>query len=182
MIVAVDVDGPVADLHTEWIRRYNADYKDSLVEHDVVTWDIHKFVKKECGYKIYDYLRLPDLYEGVKVAFGAREGIEFLKQQGCRVVFVTAAPTGFSDDKQRWLVREGFLDKRQHTHEDLVVARDKNLIRAQVLIDDGPHNIESFQGLSIVWDAPYNKTIKKPKYYRMAAWPELPALWEKVYG
>lgn len=182
MIVAVDVDGPIADLHTAWINRYNKDYKDGLVERDITTWDIHKYVKPECGHKIYDYLRMPDIYDDVKVSFGAKEGVEFLKQHGCRVVYLTAAPTGFSDAKQHWLVREGFLDKSKYTHEDLVVAKDKSLIRAQVLIDDGPHNIETFPGMCIVYDAPYNKDIKKPRYYRMAAWPELPVLWEKIYG
>lgn len=182
MIVAVDIDGVLAELHTEWIRIANETFGTSYDAAKVFTrWDIHHNTP-EIGNKIYEVLEDPHLYDNVKVVEGAAEGVELLRKQGNSVVFVSAAPTGFFDAKSNWMLRNGFLDKSRRTHGDLYKANDKSLIRAQVLIDDGPKNIENFQGMSICFDAPYNQTIKKPRYYRMRGWKDLPRLWEEIYG
>ena len=182
MIVAIDIDGPLANLHKEWYARYNQEYEDTLSVERVTDWALHKFVKPVCGLKIYDYLLDPTLYDDVEVEEGAKEAVELLKQKGNRVIFVSSAPAGSCDPKYRWMIREGFLSSKQRSHEDLVFAYDKSLIRAAILIDDGPHNLEAFQGLSIAFDTPYNQVVKKPRIYRMKGWKDLPELWEKIYG
>lgn len=180
MIIALDMDGPVSDLHTEWYRRYNKDYNDTLTLGRVTHWDLHKFVKPECGKKIYDYLSQPDLYEGVPVVEGAKDGVKALREMGNTVVFVTAGVLGNLDQKLAWLHNHSFLDEGRHM-KGVIFAYDKDLIRAQVLIDDGPHNIQAFGGMGIVWDAPYNKSIQR-KHQRIKSWAELPDLWRKLYG
>lgn len=180
MIIALDQDGPIADLHTAWYRRYNKDYDDNLTLEKVTHWDLHKFVKPECGTKIYDYLSQPDLYEEVQPVEGAKEGIEFLRAQGNSIVFVTAGVQGNLDQKLAWLHRHDFIEPGRHM-KGVIFAFDKDLIRAQMLIDDGPHNIQAFGGMGIVWDAPYNRTISR-KHYRIKSWKDLPELWGKLYG
>jgi len=179
VIVGVDMDGPVADLHTEWYMRYNRDYNDTLDINRVTHWDLHKFVKPECGTKIYDYLRDPDLYEHVPAVKGALETIEKLREAGNEIVFVTAGVLGNLDQKLNWLKQHKFLNPGSRDMRGVIFAYDKQLIRVQLLIDDGPHNIASFGGTGIVWDAPYNQGVGK---YRIKSWADMPALWEKLYG
>jgi 5'-nucleotidase len=95
-------------------------------------------------------------------------------------VFVTAGVLGNLDQKLAWLHNHKLLSDGRHM-KGVIFAYDKDLIRAQALIDDGPHNIQNFGGLGIVWDAPYNKNIQR-KHYRVKSWKDLPELWGKLYG
>lgn len=136
MIIACDVDGVIADLFAAWLAKYNKDYDDTLTADKITDWDVTKFVKPECGTKIYDYLRHGDLYDEVPVIKGAQEGIDAFREAGHRIVYVTTCVKEMTDPKWHWLERNGFLPKGKHTQDDLVVAADKLLVDAQLLIDD----------------------------------------------
>src|SRR5690625_2202655 len=65
--ILCDVDGVVADLLTEWVRRYNAKYDDDLSPEDITEWEMHRNVKPECGTDIHNFLRMPNLYSMVEI-------------------------------------------------------------------------------------------------------------------
>lgn len=154
MIIGVDVDGVVADLNTEWLRRINAAQLTTYSVEDITEWDM-KCVSRD-GYDVYQHLRDPDLYDHVRPYRGALEAIEVLRDVGHRVVFVTSCSVGKYDAKERWLVRHGFLPDH-YVQPDFYPANDKSLIRADVLIDDAPHNLETFPGERILIDQPHNR-------------------------
>lgn len=167
-IVYVDVDDTTLDLHGEWVtNRYNNDYNDNLTRRDVKTWELHKFVKPECGRKIYDYLNDPDLYKSVKPLPGAIEGIEKIRSLGWRVIFLTAY---FNTPKIEALHNYGLLkeypynDGRWHTACDVVMANDKTLLKGDMLIDDKTDNIEKF-GKGLIFDQPWNQDCNFPRVY-----------------
>lgn len=174
MTILCDVDGVVADLLSEWVRRYNAKYDDDLSPEDVTQWEMHKNVKPECGTSVYNFLRMPNLYSSVEPIPGALEGVQELRRRGHRVVYVTASVVGSLDQKARWLKAHGFLENM----EDLVMAKDKNLVRGQVLIDDGAHNIETFPGFGLLYEAPHNAEFVWP--FRAANWTEVVEKIEEV--
>ena len=154
MIVGVDVDGVVADLHTEWLRLYNLDYDDDLTSADIVPWNTHEFVKPACGKKIYSYLSRADLYDHVNPVPGAKDGVALLRYAGHKPVFVTSNVKGMTDPKWRWLEQHGFLQSQS----ELVVMHDKSLLNASVLIDDGAHNVRAILGHTpLLFDAPWNR-------------------------
>lgn len=175
MIIAVDVDGVVADMHTEWLNRYNVDYNDKLTIQDIVSWDTHLYVKPECGKNIYKYLNSQTLYNWVLPTVGAQTGVADLRRLGHRVVFATTNAKGMSDGKWEWLERRGFLKGS----EDLIVVGDKSLVRADLLIDDAPHNIDAFIGPAILFDRPWNYTMPAGmkkfgyEYKRLATWRQI---------
>lgn len=55
-IFAVDVDDVCLDLNSVWLEDYNQVYNDNLKTEDITDWIITKFVKPECGNKIFDLL------------------------------------------------------------------------------------------------------------------------------
>jgi 5'-nucleotidase len=168
MLVAVDVDDTVADLLTAWLRRYNNDFHDWLRPEDITEWDITKFVKTDCGVSIYKYLEDPDIYNDVTPIEGAIQGVKLLRAAGHRVIFVTA---GGEASKFEWLLKYEFLDNRK----DYVRCVDKSLIRADVLIDDGPHNLKDFIGERIMMLRPHNARERaEGKYWIACGWYEIP--------
>jgi 5'-nucleotidase len=167
IVIGVDVDGVVADLHPEWLRRYNVDYDDNLTSADITAWNTHEFVKPECGKKIYSYLSRADLYDRVEPVFGAQYGVSRLRHAGFQPVFVTSNVKGMTDPKWKWLEKFDFLKSQS----ELVVMHDKSLLNAGILIDDGAHNIKAFRGAQpLLFDAPWNRNESLP---RVCGWSEV---------
>ncbi len=183
-IALIDVDGVVADLHTEWLKRYNDDYNDDLKYTQINKWSIDEFVKPECGRKIYEYLKTPDLYNYVPEVDGAVVGVNSLRAIGYRVVFLTA---GFYTSKIEWLhnhdltVEYPYGDNRWDTVTDVVIAGDKSLIPGTLMVDDRPENLR--QGntrFKVLFDQPWNRDATG--YWRAIDWKEVIKFAEVHYG
>ena len=70
--------------------------------------------------------------------------------------------------------------------ENIIFINDKSLIDLDYLIDDGPHNIQSFSPLKegIIYDMPYNRYLEYDafqKWPRVKNWLEIKELFEKEY-
>lgn len=158
MLIGIDVDGVIANLHQTWLDRYNQDYNDTVRLEQLHNWDAEKWpIKPECGKKIYDYLRQGDLYQEVQPFPGALYFVQSLKKQVHRVVYVTSNAKGMTDQKWEWLEREGFLPTGRYTAEDLVVAHDKRLVKTDVLIDDKLATVVRHPYPTILMDQPWNR-------------------------
>lgn len=141
LTILLDMDGILADLTTPWFAAYNRRTGDSLRLEDVHEWEVSKFARKG---DVYAPLRDPGMFRNLKPLPGALEAVRALHDEGHRVVIVTAClgstQTGAYEKKQ-W-VKEylPFLDPK-----DMVVTASKDLVRGNVFIDDGPHNLKAFR-------------------------------------
>jgi len=165
--IAIDQDQVLADLLSEWLRRYNNDYNDNLKKEQVNHWNWHDLVKPECGKKIYDYLDDPDLFESLPVIEDAQEVVKELSEKFD--IFIVTAPWNMNNviPKYKWLKKHfSFLDDR-----NFVFTRNKSIIDAEWLIDDKPSNLDDFAGSCILFDAPHNRDVTK--YMRVLNWEEV---------
>lgn len=164
-IILVDIDGVTGNLYKVWYGIYNRDWHDCLIPENVLTWDLHKYVKPECGKKIYDYLKYPDLYDKVEPIDGSQWGINTLREMGHRCVFLSA---GVHAGKVDFLKRNGFIE----TEKDLIIAEDKSIINGAYLIDDAAHNVQEFrQGIAILFNARHNEWLDYS--YRAYNWKQV---------
>jgi len=137
--ILIDMDSITVDLMEGWLREYNAIHDDNLTVDKILTWDTHLYAK--AGKAIYDVLSQPGLFRDAPPLDGAIEAIKTLHDRGHDIFMVTAAvhPINFTE-KAEWFHKHlDFLGKRR-----LVLAHEKHLIPADVLIDDGPHNAEAY--------------------------------------
>lgn len=155
--ILVDVDGVLSDLYVEWLKRYNKDFNDTLMPSDLKIWGLDKLVKPECGKKIFSYLDQPDLYDNIQVIEDSLEGINWIRNKGYRVLFVSSG-VGGAFAKFNWLTRNKFNPGKWG--EDFINAQDKFLIKGLLLIDDRDKNIIDYRSSkSILFDAPYNQEL-----------------------
>lgn len=175
-LIAVDVDGVVADLHTSWLGRYNNDYNDNLTPKDIIAWAIVDFVKPECGDKILSYLEMPDLYDDTQVISGAYKGLQHLKERGYEVVFVTACNAVSYGAKIKWLKRNNFIKD-----EDQVIATNqKHLINAAVLVDDRIENCARFPRDAVLFKQPWNIEAPSNYFIKMNNWSEVNRIYRRI--
>jgi 5'-nucleotidase len=161
MIIACDVDGVCADILTPWLKWYNSTYKPItspfLCEKDIKEWDMAKAVPPAIGNRIYDYLEIPKIYDNILPMLGSREAIDRLRSQGHRVIFATSTNVFQGGEKLRWLEKHGYLALYRGFSSDYIECTDKSLLRANLLIDDYPKNLETFIGHKILYAQSYNQ-------------------------
>lgn len=171
------MDSVIVDFMSEWLDRYNRDYNDTLRPEDLLTWEAHRYVKQECGKKIYHYISTPGFYLAMKPIEGAVETLARLHER-FDIVIVTNSPlTGYAD-KERWLKKYlPFIPR-----ENLIFARRKDLIQGDLLFDDAPPNIQAYlrAGRPVVaMDYPYNRDLPCP---RVQSWKEFEEFVERMFG
>lgn len=163
------MDGVVADLSAEWLRIYNEEWNDDLIQEQITDWDMSKFVVPECGNKIYEILHRPDLYDNVAPIDGALKGIDEVRSGGHRVVFATSCVNdAMAAAKIRWLQRHGFVAANYKGMQDVIVVQDKGMLRGDLLIDDYGENLRKFQGWKILFDASHNQ--HESEFNRLSGW------------
>ena len=153
-IILVDIDDVIANLVDGWLSKYNELANDNVGVNDIVDWNIARFVKPDWKDKIYNILRNPDLYDGVKPVFGALDGIKRLIAGGYRIVYVTAPVMETAGSKYFWLQKNGF----PVVQDNYIEAKDKSLVFGHFMIDDGIHNIEATRAPdALLFTRPWNK-------------------------
>lgn len=142
LTVLIDLDGIVVDLLSEWLKAYNAEYGDSLTKDDVKSWDMHENVKKECGFKIYNFIDIDECYTDLPPLPGAVEGIRAIREMGHDPVIVSASSKNplSAARKIAWCAK--YLKMKR---KDVIISSRKELVAGDILIDDSPVNIAAYK-------------------------------------
>lgn len=148
-IIGLDVDEVLARLHAPWIewgnRIFGTNHKEFRSWGDPQEWwgaPGENFLSAH----IYDD-NIVKPYEGALAAVNA------LRAKGHGIRFVSHAVPGTESAKFGWLVRHGFL----LDSEEYVPGKDKSRAPCHVLVDDGYHNVVSFQGWAILVTRSHNR-------------------------
>lgn len=167
MTILVDMDEVLVDLVTKWIWYYNS----INGTHFKKEW-ITKYGDLG-GEKWIEILRIPGFSADLPwLDSKAPRYLRRLRDAGHRIVVVTSpAAWESARDKYSWV----------HTHmripgiidgmKDFVLARDKSLIRGDVLIDDNPSHLQLFPGEVICYDQPWNRALNVRRAHN----------WKEVY-
>lgn len=172
-IIAIDVDGVVADLHTEWLAKYNRDYGDTMKVDQITDWEIHKLVKPECGKRIYQYIDDPYIYDTVKPIPRARYSVRMLGEMGFSVIFVTTVTKNTRGRKLQWLIDHEFVQE-YNANDRYIETDNKGIVKFDLLLDDKPENIEFCPGRGILFSRPWNATaaITEKRLPSVHTWDE----------
>ncbi len=173
MRLLIDMDGVCADTIGHWLSLYNVKYFDNLVKEDIQRWNVHEFVKPQCGMAIYHIMEKEGFFADLAPIDGVAEAFAELKERGHDLIIVTAAPRSGKTalyDKCRWLKKH----IPDFDSKNVIATHRKDAVVGDLLLDDGPHNIEAFPGTTVVFDQPWNQDVKSD--FRIKTWPEFVAL------
>jgi len=170
MNIFCDIDDTLLNFIPTLLEVYNADYNDNLTKDDITDWQLDLFVKPECGVKIYDYFSDPNLnlYYAIKPIKNSLNIINLLKKNNHRIIFCTRLDP--FNRKLNWLVENGFTKDSK----DYVLAEDKTLLDAYVIIDDRFKYIQEYNEShrkAILINQPWNK--KYDYVYRAYNWNDV---------
>jgi 5'(3')-deoxyribonucleotidase len=154
--IAVDMDEVIADALGEHLRRYNRDFNEALTEDQLTGRKLWEVVQSDRHDALEAYLRSEDFFAVLGVMPQAQRVMRAL-QERYQVFIATAAmevPTSFTP-KYKWLAEHFPFIPPQH----IVFCGDKNIIRADYLIDDNPRQLRRFEGQGILYTAHHNVDV-----------------------
>ena len=154
MTILIDMDDTIEGLLKAWVNRVNTKYGRSVSYEDITSWDVSAAFPGLTREQVYAVLLEKGFWKAVEPIPGAAEVIQHFMDAGHKVFIVTATPYESVTEKMtEVLVRYfPFLSWNQ-----VIIASRKQLIRGDVLIDDGVHNLEGGDYIKILMTAPHNR-------------------------
>jgi 5'(3')-deoxyribonucleotidase len=158
--IALDIDNVgrdfTGDLTTQYLKDYPGDKKLIL---PITAWELDMFFP--VGKQIYSYFnkkRPQEIFEYGHAYDGFTEFVTLLRNRGHKVVFATSQYPGTEKYTLLWIMHNHLLD-----NDGICFLADKTLLRCEILLDDGLHNLEAFQsagGISVAFEQPWNESWK----------------------
>jgi 5'(3')-deoxyribonucleotidase len=171
MIILVDMDDTIEYLLKAWVDGVNQKYGRSVSPEDVVTWNVADAYPGLSFEQVYEVPMQPGFWKHVEPIPGAAEALQRLMAAGHEVYIVTATPYQSVTEKMTDVLFRyfPFLSWKQ-----LIVTGNKQLLRGDVLIDDGVHNLEGGEYVKILMTAPHNRSYDAEAngMFRVRDWAE----------
>lgn len=154
LTLLVDMDDVLENLVECWVQVLNERYGTSVCEEDITSWHIAEFFPTLTKTQVFGALQEPDFWERLSPLPKAPEVLARLIADGHTVRIVTASHYMAVTPKIKLLLRlYPYI-----TWEDVIIASDKRLIKGDVMIDDGIHNLETTTCEKLLFNRPHNRT------------------------
>lgn len=174
--IAFDLDSVLNRLDDVWAEWVRDTFDPEFEVAKWTQWDLHKCVPR-AGTRVYEFLHHEGVFRNLPVTPGAVECLKKLHDEGHELFIVTSTIPSTWEDKVEWLrTYFPFIPK-----ENMIASSRKGLMRVDVLVDDGLHNFEEFQGVPIVFDRPWNREgLRRLDGYRCYDLVDLPRLIKEI--
>ena len=166
--IAVDMDGVLADVLSLFLDLDAHDFgrRKTLEE-------IEGVPELQAFERILDYLHRDGFFRSAPVMPSSQDVLYRLNQH--YNVYVVSAATEYPkslSEKQAWLNEHfPFI-----TWQQMVFCGSKQIIRADLMIDDHLKNLDFFPGETFLFHAPHNAKLEAPRHRRVRGWREIATL------
>lgn len=155
LTVLVDMDDTIESLLSAWVERLNRSFGTDVKPDEVSEWDISKSFPTLTKEQVYSPLLCDDFWYSVMPIDGASDALQQLIADGHRVLIVTTSAYQTLRTKMD-VVLFGYFPFL--TWNDVIITSHKQLVKGDVLVDDGVHNLEGGDYMKVLMDAPHNRS------------------------
>ena len=171
MTILVDMDDVLEQL-LKGICRYNAEHYGTTVQaEDITDWEIVKFYPGMTRAEVMACEMDDEFWQTVDPMPGADEALRKMIADGHEVFIVTATLYQTLRSKMDDLLFRCFP---YITWDRVITTCHKDMIKGDVLIDDGPHNLTRGEYRKILFEAPHNRSFDESSIgaVRVKNWEE----------
>ena len=172
MVILVDMDDTIEYLLDAWLEKANAVYGRSVTREEITSWDVSAAYPGLTRQQIYDLVLEDEFWKNVRPIPGAAEALKRFMERGHYVYLVTATPYESVRGKMDYHLFRHFPFIEWH---QVIITSHKQMLKADILIDDGIHNLEGGDYAKILVDAPYNRAYDAEAngMIRVHSWAEI---------
>ena len=154
MTILVDMDDTIEQLLAAWVKRCNEKYGYQVTCDDIRDWNVTKAFPGLTREQVYGITYEPGFWGSVEPIPGAADALQRLIAKGHDVYIVTATEYEHLYEKMHDLLFRYFPFL---TWKQVIVTSQKQMIRGDILIDDGPHNLIGGDYIKLLYEAPHNR-------------------------
>ena len=172
LTVLVDMDDTITDLLSAWIEMLNRRHGTNVLPKDVQQWDIAKSFPSLTREQVFDPLLCDSLWHYVHPKEGAVDTLRQLIEDGHRVFIVTTSTYETLKAKMDVVLFHYFPFL---SWDNVIITANKQMIKGDVLIDDGVHNLIGGDYEKLLVDAPHNHCFDAEEngMIRVYSWAEI---------
>jgi len=163
--ILVDMDGVLADVYVRLFEIHEKETGQKLTAADIAGK-----LEEEAFPDQRKWVSAPGFFRTLPIIKGSREALE--KLGTFYDIIVVSLATEFPNsltDKLMWLYKHfPFIGWKQ-----IVFCGDKSLVKADIMIDDHPKNLDNFPGKTYIFTQPLNLFINNSRHTRVNSWEEL---------
>jgi 5'(3')-deoxyribonucleotidase len=162
--ILVDMDGVLADVYSRFF-----DLHEKETGHRLSVSEITGLKEAEAFPDLLKWVETPGFFRHLSVMPGSQEGLKRLNDAYFVIVVSLATEFPLSlTDKQLWLHDNfPFISWQQ-----IVFCGSKNLIRADIMIDDHLKNLDLFDGVTFMFTQPHNMHVNMI-HRRVDSWSDI---------
>lgn len=179
--ILVDIDDTIENLCQVWCELLNERYGTNVRYTDISTWDISRFFPTLTKEQVFEPLHGEEIWYRLRPLEGAVEYLRKLIDDGFQIYLCTT--TDYRNIRQKFeaVIMRFFPFIRWN---QVIVASNKQMIRADFLIDDGIHNLEGGEYHKILMTAPHNLSYDAEAngMHRVYSWEETYRLVRRLCG
>lgn len=179
MIILIDMDDTMIDLLVAWCNYLNKKYGECVDPSKITDWDISLFFPNLNSDDVYEPLRDEELWKEVRPKPGAAEYIERLIKDGNEVYIVTAGDYRTIKFRFDYVIKRFFPFLKS---QNVIMTTNKQMIKGDILIDDGVHNLRGGDYEKILVSAPHNSAYDASRngMNRAKSWDEIYNLVQEI--
>jgi 5'(3')-deoxyribonucleotidase len=167
-LILVDMDGVLVDIYARFFELQEKETGQRLTLSDIAG-----LLEAEAFANQRKWVSAPGFFRSLPAMPGSQVVLEKLNKK-YRIIVVSLA-TEFPNsltDKQLWLHENfPFISWKQ-----IVFCGDKNIIKADIMIDDHLKNLDHFEGETIMFTQPPNMLFNTSNHKRVDSWFEIEKL------
>lgn len=170
MIIGVDIDGVIRDIHTPTLQWWEEQSGIKKTLDDIKGWNIATWLgvnpdEHDWFYKAW--FSEQSIFLWSKPIPGAIAGLRKLSEEN-EILLITSQHGATKLMTVKWVMdhiaAEGY--------DAIILTSNKDLIKTDVLIDDAPHNLLGHPaGIKLLYDQPWNR--KETLYERVIGWDDI---------
>ncbi len=165
--LALDMDGVLADVYSVFIKIQGEETGDPITMEDVAG-----VPEREAFPNILSHVNKEGFFRNVPLMKGCKEFVEKLNER--YKLYIVSAATEFPlslSEKQAWLQEHfPFITWRQ-----MVFCGSKEIIKADIMIDDHFKNLDHFPGETYLFTQPHNSLADAGRHRRVDTWKDIAA-------
>lgn len=156
--IAIDADDVLDNLLEVWIEELNARHNLNYSVDDMTRWNMAHNITELTEEQIYEPLYDDAIWERLMPVNGSVDALKTLQEMGHNV-FVCTRHTIFETIKTKLFRLQELFPMIPADH--YIIAANKNMIKADIMIDDGTHNLASVEHpcIKILYDRPHNHHV-----------------------
>lgn len=175
LVILVDMDDTIENLLEEWVHTLNEQYRRYVLLDDIRCWDVRAAFPGLSDEQVFAPLYTDALWRRVKPKWDAVEYVQKLIDDGHEVYIVTSSNFKTISTKIESILCRYFPYIRM---DHVIVCTKKQMIRGDVMIDDGVHNLLGGDYYKVLMTAAHNRDYDAEAngLHRVNSWKEAYAL------